>query len=374
MSLVTSRPGNDNLRWRRLKKTECSTPLTIPHVGSPLSQIQVGLWPDSPIAALGVTPESIQQLVFPSARQGLTRAVRLLGGSRGQFIAIPEYSGHCVISAVGKVITPLPIPFALHCPQRISQVLLYNQWGWERPVQALDEVQANFPSARIILDRVDSLADTLERLIEVPFPDHILQVFSLAKTLGLPGGGFVRLSAQWVSPGSTFDLPPETIAVGDLLHRLMDELPRHSFSRSLLPQWIRSDIPQPSPELTHWLCANDLALAYQRGSEARRSRVTLLRRKLSRLHYPTWMERQVCGETGILPGIAPLLCDDIDTANQMAESVRGLIGIGVGTYHFDVSPSYLYPDWRPAVALPIHWQVSVPEVERTIELFMMKQF
>src|SRR5881394_303531 len=68
--------------------------------------------------------------VFPSGRQALAFAVRRVGLDRRDRIALPEWSSHCVISAVSWHATPVPMREVLEFGIPVQAVLVYEQWGW----------------------------------------------------------------------------------------------------------------------------------------------------------------------------------------------------------------------------------------------------
>ena len=99
----------------------------------------IQLWRDKPVVApIVVEEESFPfEFVFPSGRQALTQCLKHAGLSRNDRVAIPEWSSHCVIGAVGKVATPIPINEVLQNGIKVSTVLLYDQWGW--PCSSLNQ-------------------------------------------------------------------------------------------------------------------------------------------------------------------------------------------------------------------------------------------
>jgi hypothetical protein len=152
----------------------------------------IGPWRKTPVSLAGTGP--YRGRVFPSGRQALTEAVRRLGLGRADRVALPEWSSHCVISAVGLVATPVPMREA----KDPAAVLIYDQWGWPR---------VRWPNARIIHDCVDTAS--------LAFSDADAQVWSLSKVLGLSGGGLLRVGQELVefdplqSDRALLDLPPD---------------------------------------------------------------------------------------------------------------------------------------------------------------------
>ena len=323
----------------------------------------IELWPRQNFSAPGHTPHDVRTILYPSARQGVTHAVRMLGGERSQRIALPEYVGHCVISSVGKSITPIPISAALLCPLTISQVLLYSQWGWERPQSALAEVLSCFPRAGIILDRVDSSTCSMDTLPGYWQDDGAFQVFSLSKVLGLAGGlVYDRNFNIPLGPGE----PDEVRTVRQELLRIRKSLPAGSDTRYALAQWEMFDLPCLSQETVSWLESNDLEAAIRGANAARKERVEVVRHHAEKLRLPDWMVRQISDEAAPSPGILPLLPLAPGGEEEMASDITQETGIQVALYHFDFSASFVKTDWRKSIAIPLHWQVPPDMLEWAI--------
>jgi hypothetical protein len=313
--------------------------------------------------APGHTPQDVRTILYPSARQGVTHAVRMLGGERSQRIALPEYVGHCVISSVGKSITPIPISAALLCPLTINQVLLYSQWGWERPQSALTEVVASFPSAGIILDRVDSSTCSMDSLPGYWQEGGAFQVFSLSKVLGLAGG--LVYDRTFHVPPATSE-PEEVRTVSQELLKIRNGLPVDSDTGYTLTQWEMFDLPCLSQETLSWLESNDLDAAVCGVNASRKERVEVVRHHAERLRLPEWMVRQISDEAAPSPGILPLLPLAQGSEEEVARDIFRETGLQVALYHFDFSASFVRTDWRKSIAIPLHWEVPPDMLEWAI--------
>ena len=320
--------------------------------------MKILLWPSEPIDVQGSTDQELRDRIFPSGRQGVTFAVGLLGGERTDLIALPEYASHCVISAVGKLATPLPIPVAVSVRKSISTVLLYSQWGWERPFTALEEVRDAFSGAGIIMDRVDSMTNDLKTWPE-KWDKDLVQVLSFSKTLGLAGGGMVSWNGLWQCPNLQSD--PDTRTIGGGLARMAAALPEDSSHRTTLAHWQMSDIDRLSDPLDRWLKRQDLAEAFVRAAEGRDACLKVVGEYAGRLNLPDWMSSQIEDSDPVYPGILPLFAGDHQASQTLIDKVQERTAVRSALYHFDQSDSYLRPDWRLCVAVPMHWQMA-PEV------------
>ena len=101
----------------------------------------IPLWRNKPVVASSFAKEKIFPLenVFPSGRQALSYTLQHAGLSRNDRVAVPEWSSHCVISAIGKVATPIPFHEVVQHRIGVSAVLLYDQWGW--PTTSLELIK-----------------------------------------------------------------------------------------------------------------------------------------------------------------------------------------------------------------------------------------
>ncbi len=326
----------------------------------------IDLWPNVPFESVGTTGDKTRNLVFPSGRQAVLFAVDQLAGARDGRIALPDYSSHCLISIVAKKITPLPISSAICGPESIDIVLFYSQWGWERPLLELEAAIDTFPNAALIMDRVDSMGESLASLPECYASPDIFQVFSLNKLLGIGGGGLVARGDDWQDAEKGNEEEREVCRVLSELKKSLGASPE----ADLVQSWELADIGVFTPELAQWLDANNLAHSIRDAAAARRSRIETLAAYKDRLKWPQWMCEQLQGQQRTFPGIAPLFVRDRGIARDLARTIGERIGIRVADYHFDKSPSYTKSDWTPCIAVPLHWQVPIESLERIIDYWV----
>src|SRR5262249_25501362 len=149
----------------------------------------------------------------------LTEALRSLGLGRPDRVAVPEWSSHCVLSAVGAVATPVPMREA----RDPSAVLVYDQWGWPRSYAG---VRTRWPRAKIVHDCVDTA--------DLSFSDADAQVWSLSKVLGLAGGGLARVRHELLE----FEPDP----AHEALWRHLAQLGQHEIAKTVA-RWLPDGIP-----------------------------------------------------------------------------------------------------------------------------------
>jgi hypothetical protein len=312
----------------------------------------IGLWPGRPVEAAGESRD-FARLLFPSGRQALERASVLGGGTRHDHIAIPEYVGHCVISTLGKHITPVPFPFARHAASEVSQVLLYSQWGWERGPESLDEVSATFPGAVIILDRVDSCCESVRGLPALWADEDAYQVFSLSKTAGVRGG-LLFTDGEWVIP----ERSRQEEKLGERFEAVESYILGNMQFENKVAHWRMFEDRSLGSEVIHWLGRNNLDDTIRSVWEARSEKLKLTVDRAPQIDWPAWMRRQLLGDMKVSPGIIPIPCESRSKAEAKVADIRARFNVNLEVYHFDWSPSFLQPDWRLCVAVPLHPEVS----------------
>ena len=120
-------------------------------------------------------------------------------------MAIPEWSSHCVVSAVSKVATPIPMREVIEYNLKVDAVLIYDQWGWPVFENGYEHLKEIFAKKILIHDRVDStniswLLDNSKIKEKYAGFESVYEVFSLSKTLGLSSGG--NGSHEWKVAGA----------------------------------------------------------------------------------------------------------------------------------------------------------------------------
>ena len=116
---------------------------------------------------------NVFSVLFPSARAGLS-AILSAHLSRNNYVWIPPFASHCIISSVGMVATPTPV-----MNSQVDATLVFHQWGY-----------VHKPKMRglIIEDSVDTLIEPKGQV----FPNNgRYELLSLPKVFGSMFGGLV---------------------------------------------------------------------------------------------------------------------------------------------------------------------------------------
>ncbi len=166
-----------------------------------MKKIKIGLWRNKAPVCFIEEDSKIYPIdrIFPSGRQALTFALTQMSLSRPKRVALPEWSSHCLISAVGEIATPIPMNDVVKYNINVDAVLLYEQWGWPISRKLKSQLLKTFKNTIIILDRVDSAdIDNENRIQFYPEVDQI-DIISLSKLLGLTGGGLAKLNGNYLS-------------------------------------------------------------------------------------------------------------------------------------------------------------------------------
>src|ERR1019366_651880 len=259
---------------------------------------QVELWRDVPPIHPPERPGDLfpEQNLFPSGRQALSQALLRAGLSRSKRVACPEWSSHCVLSAVSRYATPVPMWEATQHGFAVDAVVLYEQWGWPFSRAAWEHLSDMRDNTLLVWDRVDS-ADFLSR-IEMPIssPSLVADMTSLSKLLGLPGGGILRERAQFVEHRTE---SPSAFAQ----HLAQaDSAIKETFEYK---EYLKNYGSAVHPRVSDWMRRNSLSAALGSEFATRQRHLHTVARSPCAVRWERWMVEAV--EDGAAPGIAPLL-------------------------------------------------------------------
>lgn len=266
--------------------------------------------------------------VFPSARQALVAALDRLGCQRDQRISLPLWSSHCVISAVGHLLTPFPQDM-LEDSVGPAAILIYEPWGWRYADSVYRQIRDRFTEAILVIDAVDS-ADLLARERQ---SGRVIEVLSLSKITGMPGGGLAWVDGQLV----IFEPQEE-----DLITDLYEQHPADPALLHLYKNEGRRISAPLAANLLHRAYRNQITDEYEwrQTALARLAAKQLLRR------FPTWMQ-QVSSAPGILPW---------RTAMPESQFAERLLALGVQPIQrrFNFCDNPLGCDYQRCWAVPVH--------------------
>jgi hypothetical protein len=259
-------------------------------------------------------------------------------------VAFPEWSSHCVVSALGKYVTPVPMREAAEHNLKVDGILLYEQWGWGFPLLTWEQLAQKYRDTVLIVDRVDSGDFFRRTAIPVGEFKSVAQVLSLWKVLGLPGGGLLYAESGYI------EFEPDTAFLSPITE-LLTRTPGIE-DRGDHDDYFKNQAQVLHPAVAKWLMQNSLLDAAEDERGARHENCLRLHNSSLGREWPAWMAEAL--DAGGGPGIAPVLRGAADT--ELTEAVRALehAGIHATVYHFDWSGNPLSPSYERCLALPVH--------------------
>ncbi len=310
---------------------------------------QIDLWRDVPPASLLSGNESgfPEAYIFPSGRQALSRALLQLGLSRSKRVACPEWSSHCLLSAVARHATPVPMREVVQKKLTVDAILLYDQWGWSAPKTSWERLSEMFPSTLLIWDRVDS-ADFFCRT-DLPLPSIAAEVSSLSKVLGLSGGGLLRCGKRYIE----YQSDPLSQLTQQILRSGNELLDTFEYK-----EYLKNHKQVLHPDLLRWVRHNSLSTVLQDEGAIRRRNLCKLMESGCAQGWEPWMKVSV-EEGSTAANIAPLFrAKNLQEMGRAIKHLREQHGLTATNYHFNWSGDPLFPKYEMCLALPVHGLVT----------------
>lgn len=303
----------------------------------------ISLWRYRESLFSSTSSSGLPSTLFPSARLSLSHLLTELGFSRCHRIIVPEWSSHCVLSAISTVSTPLPAKEAIDNKLAADGILVYEQWGWRFSEEVYSSLRSSYSDTILIWDLVDS-ADLLERINEFQNKRENV-VFSLSKIVGGYGGGF----AWKMGNPLAFESSDDPIFSQMLLDDPFQLHLYKSYGQSI------------HPCLAQYLYENDwqAAISYE-AAERRKNLAMWLNSGLTN-NLPRWMKNNT-GAPGILP-----LKHTLSTSSIQSISEKFDVELCVRNFNFSGNPFHL--GYAPSLAVPIHSEASriTPQLIETLE-------
>jgi len=326
------------------------------------AESRTGLWrTKSPRRVLknGEQPFPVS-FVFPSGRQLLSHIMHCAGLNRFNRTAFPEWSSHCVVSAIARYATPVPFNETLKYRIETDAFLVYEQWGWPIPASAMKQLKERAGNKVFILDMVDSAHFQPEGKSDTEGFKSFFRFTSLSKLLGLPGGG-VGITGERYIPFSPQTESEHLLAA---LERqgMIDDHP-HGYLKNILMEHVAA-VPA---NLWTWLKENDLWGAIEDERNARHQNLKAVLDTQLAGSWPAWMKKAV--NEGAGPGIAPLFRRSSDeTLKKMKETLLKDAMIETEIYHFNWTGNPLEPSYEKCLAFPVHGMVEdIKNILRCVE-------
>ena len=294
----------------------------------------------------------IKNIIFPSARQAITFSIRHSGLSRKDRIAFPEWSSNCVLSAIGKISTPIPIKEVLEKDIDVSGVLLYDQWGWPTINNSKKSIKEKFKNKILFLDQVDTINKSLklDNLSFSHFFEKTYNIFSFSKTIGLDGGGIVNDSKNWLKNVNTVN--------HNEIVKILDEKFLDKKNVNIVSDFLKSEIKCLNSKTNLWIENYNLLEAFKSELFKRRKNFILLKNSEICNDWSNWMTSINVEKNP--PGIVPLFSNlDYNQLQKIKDEILKKFSIETQIYHFDYNGNQLYPNYKKCLAFPIHGMVDV---------------
>lgn len=312
----------------------------------------IKLWPTEPRTSSYRSNERPFPIecVFPSGRQLLSYILQCSGLGREDRVAFPEWSSHCVVSAIGRYATPIPFREVARYNIKVKAVLLYEQWGWPILKEAMRDLEACVGDSVIIFDMVDSAHFEAEEKSDFKGSKDFYRFTSLSKLLGLPGGGIGSRNGSCLR----FSSEEESETLLPLLDS-KEVIP--TLSSGIISNFVKSDVVALPSRVVDWIENNDLGKAIDEECLARQNNLNVILNSFLSNSWPSWMRDAIRNGAG--PGIAPLLWG---APEKTLEATKSLLlrshHVETEIYHFNWSGNPLKPLYEKCLAFPVHGMVK----------------
>lgn len=310
----------------------------------------IELWRTKPLSKplrINKKPFSLKH-VFPSGRQALSFTLSYASLNRPNRVAYPEWSSHCVVSSLGRYVTPVPMKEVVDKNIEIDAILLYEQWGWPFSETVWQELIKRYKKKMVILDRVDS-ADFYFRREKRPFKS-LIEITSLSKLLGVPGGGLAMHNSKYL----VFKPKKKSLLTEMLLEKKGVRCIRNS---SGYRNFFQNGNESVSPDVSQWVRENNAEEALREEAELRRNNLFIIGEKGLSRSWPRWMRDAL--RKGAVPGIVPLMRNRKESElKSTAYIFEKDYGIRPSIYHFNWSGNPIKPLYEKCLAFPVHGMVK----------------
>ncbi len=306
-------------------------------------RLTVGWWPDAPCDAVG--PALAADLVFPSGRAAIAQCLQAVDLPPNTTIALSALSSACLTRIVRRF--GLPTDLRGLTPD-VRATVVYEPWGWPLTACASAELNERCAGRLLLLDRVDS-ADFFMAGRAQDLPAGTAEVASLAKVLGLAGGGLVRSNGRLVA----FAPEPDS----DVSRRLRSRPAGLMRGRIGYREMFKESRQVVHPEALAWLRLNSVEAAMEHERRARQRHLAILMDSGLSAGWPTWMVDAVAAGAG--PVWAPVLRGEGGRRRWSATRVldeRYEVVSAARVFNWSGNP--FHPADEVCLALPVHGGVA----------------
>ena len=266
--------------------------------------------------------------------------------------------GYCVLWAINKIATTVPFNLINNKNiENVNTILIYNQWGWERSQEKIDELKNIFKN--IILDRVDTLIDYKNKTNH--YKNVNCEIFSLTKTLGLGGGGLLWINNKYHEFLDSLCVPPKTHEEELVLNKI-DNIDYLNFY--FIDHLLKNNFQSYSKRLKYNLENNDIDKNIIFEMKSRREKLNLLINSFPN-SLPDWMIKK-SKDNNTLPGIFPLKIKK-EYYNLILNDLENKFNLKTRILNFNFSDNYLVYKWEEVLPIPLHSSLSDEVLSRIIK-------
>ena len=290
---------------------------------------------------------------FASARAAMVFAARALGLTRNTEILVPPWLGHCVLSAISRVITP-----SLHFSPLTRAILVYHQFGYPQNIEAIEELAQKY-NLRILNDCANTLFTKHSAGSILEWGDATLVSLAKLYPSGLGGGLYSQqpeVMRQLREKYGTASTLTQEFAETALATLVRSDIPGRSFSDSMnieavfgylpdlvaIPRLSLASLPNSSNEIM-----TDID---------HRARI----RDIVHDFFPESVPE--CHKETVIPFAIPIRLVE-NGAEARLQEFCGNHGIFLPIMHFDYAMNMLAPNYRKSIVIGCHAGWSQPLVE-----------
>ena len=312
----------------------------------------ISVWRNSPVLTPSLSQAALKiKNVFPSGRQALSYCLKHANLSRKDKVAIPEWSSHCVISAVGKIATPIPISEVIKFDINVSAVLIYDQWGWPVFDNCRSDLGERFKDTVIIHDAVDTVDIFENNKAHYRGLENVYTIFSLSKILGLEGGAIANFNGQHLTHIK------ENKDIYTLIQKIDTIDLKSTYHVDFIKNFKKNDVSFLSNKVTHWIKTNSLFKAINLEKSSRQKNINIIADHGLTNSWPKWMKDSLSKECA--PAIIPLLKGvDTDILLKLQDELIKKFSMQSEIYNFDWNGNVIKSDYKKCIAIPVHGEVT----------------